>query len=224
MGGMTGIERSHLPSDDAPGASDAGTTAADLPTGSERWERAGVLFGRWRDGDARAMDDLVRLLTPVLWHVARAYGLDRELAEDVVQTTWLTLVRRHTSIAESRAVAGWLTTCARREAWRASRRQRRDDPTESEQLEPHLPVVLSAEQEVDQGITSRQLWSALGRLAERCQRLLRVIAFEDRPDYARLARDLAMPVGSIGPTRQRCLAKLRALLADADIGAAWGMT
>lgn len=57
-----------------------------------------------------------------------------------------------------------------------------------------------------------RLWSAVRRLAERCQRLLRVIAFEDRPDYARIAADLGMPVGSIGPTRNRCLAKLRALL------------
>ena len=55
-----------------------------------RWERAAALFLRWRDGDTRAMDDLVRLMTPLLWHVVRAYGLDRALAEDVVQTTWLT--------------------------------------------------------------------------------------------------------------------------------------
>jgi DNA-directed RNA polymerase specialized sigma24 family protein len=62
------------------------------------------------------------------------------------------------------------------------------------------------------GDESRRLWSAVETLNERCQRLLRVVAFEDRPDYARLAQDLSMPIGSIGPTRNRCLAKLRALL------------
>ena len=59
---------------------------------------------------------------------------------------------------------------------------------------------------------------AVGTLNERCQRLLRIVAFEERPDYARIAEDLAMPIGSIGPTRQRCLAKLRALLE----GDGWG--
>jgi RNA polymerase sigma factor (sigma-70 family) len=217
MRSMTGTARSHDGSGVPPGGSGPVETASDPLTGRARWEHAGVLFGRWRDGDSRAMDELVRLLTPVLWHVARAHGLDRELAEDVVQTTWLTLMRQHTSIADSGAISGWLTTCARREAWRVSRLQRRDDPTETLDLEPFLPPHASAEDEAERGITSRLLWEAVSRLAERCQRLLRVIAFDDRPDYARLARDLAMPVGSIGPTRQRCLAKLRELLSDRGI-------
>ncbi|MGB4777495.1 RNA polymerase sigma factor, partial [Microbacterium sp.] len=87
------------------------------------WDRAAELFVAWREGRAREMDDLVRLMTPVLWHVVRAYGLEQRLAEDVVQITWLTLVRRHETIHDPRAVAGWLTTCARREAWRAGRAQ-----------------------------------------------------------------------------------------------------
>ena len=62
------------------------------------------------EAGGRAMDDLVRLMTPVLWHVVRAYGLDAQLSEDVVQVTWLTLVRRHDTIHDARAVAGWLTT------------------------------------------------------------------------------------------------------------------
>ncbi len=73
------------------------------------------------------------------------------------------------------------------------------------------------------GDESRQLWSAVDTLNERCQRLLRVVAFEDRPDYARLAQDLSMPIGSIGPTRQRCLAKLRAVLESAGHETSGGM-
>ena len=177
-----------------------------------RWERAADLFVRWREGESRAMDDLVRLMTPVLWHVVRAYGLDRALAEDVVQTTWLTLVRRSESILEPRAVSGWLTMCARREAWRVGKAHRRADATETETLEPHLPTQESAELTAAQDDESRRLWRSVARLDDRCHRRLRVVAFEERPDDAGIAKDLAMPVGSIGPTRQRCLGKLRTLL------------
>jgi len=135
-----------------------------------------------------------------------------------VQTTWLTLVRRHESILDPQAISGWLTMCARREAWRVSKLHRRADPTDVDVLEAHLPAHESAEQTAATQDASGRLWRAVGRLDERCQRLLRVVAFEDRPDYVRIAEDFQMPIGSIGPTRQRCLAKLRALLE----GDGWG--
>ncbi|MCT9819146.1 sigma-70 family RNA polymerase sigma factor [Microbacterium sp. W1N] len=183
------------------------------------WEQASDSFARWRDGDTRAMDDLVRLMTPVLWHVVRAYGLERMLAEDVVQSTWLTLVRRADGIHDPRAVAGWLTTTARREAWRAGRAQQRLRPVDEVDLEPQLPVAASAEDTAQLSLRDERLWSAVATLEERCRRLLRIVAFEERPDYARIAQDLSMPVGSIGPTRQRCLGKLRtALLPPAGAG------
>ncbi len=183
-----------------------------------RWERAAALFLRWRDGDSRAMDELVRLMTPTLWHVARSYGLDAAVAQDVVQTTWLTLVRRHESIIDPQAVSGWLTMCARREAWRVGKLHRRADATEPDAIETHLPVHESAEQIVVADDDCRRLWHAVALLNERCQRLLRIVAFADRPDYAAISQDLGMPIGSIGPTRQRCLAKLRASLE----GDGWG--
>lgn len=196
-------------------ADPAASVDSEEPT---RWERAADLFELWRAGESRAMDDLVRLMTPTLWHIVRAYGLDRALAEDVVQTTWLTLVRRHESIHEPRAVSGWLTMCARREAWRVGKAHRRADATETETLEPHLPTQESAEHTAARDDESRRLWAGVARLDDRCQRLLRIVAFDERPDYARIAGDLGMPVGSIGPTRQRCLGKLRALLE----GDGWG--
>ena len=67
----------------------------------------------------------------------------------------------------------------------------------------------------------RVLWRHIETLSERCRSLLRVVAFSDRPDYASVAQALGMPVGSIGPTRGRCLAKLRLLL-DADPH--WGIS
>lgn len=177
--------------------------------GSARWERAAEFFADWRSGNARAMDDLVRLMTPVLWHVVRAYGMERMLAEDVVQSTWLALVRGHDKIADTRAVSGWLTITARREAWRVSKNHRRTDATADELLEPMLPPQESTEAQVAASDESRRIWTAVRTLTDRCQRLLRVVAFDDRPDYAAIAADLEMPIGSIGPTRSRCLAKLR---------------
>ncbi|WP_308492817.1 RNA polymerase sigma factor [Microbacterium terrisoli] len=194
--------------------SDSAEPADQHDEATPRWERAGELFAAWRDGDAHAMDELVRLMTPPLWHMARAYRLDSALAEDVVQTTWLTLLRRHEAIDDPRAVSGWLGTTARREAWRVLRAHRRVDATEADRLERHLGAQESAEDEAERGLAAQRLWAAVTELTERCQRLLRIVAFDERPDYARIAHDLSMPVGSIGPTRQRCLAKLRALLGD----------
>ncbi|MGM7670806.1 RNA polymerase sigma factor [Microbacterium sp. A93] len=182
--------------------------------GSARWERAADLFADWRSGNVRAMDDLVRLMTPVLWHVVRAYGLERTLTEDVVQSTWLALVRGHEKIADGRAVSGWLTITARREAWRVSKSHRRADATADEILEPMLPPTESTETEVAASDEARRLWTAVATLEDRCRRLLRVVAFDDRPDYARIATDLDMPIGSIGPTRKRCLTKLRTALVN----------
>ena len=193
----------------------AGSGSSVESVDQPRWERAAAFFRRWRDGDRRAMDELVALMTPVLWHVVRAYGLDAALAQDVVQTTWLTLVQRHSAIADPSAVSGWLTTTARREAWRVGKQQRRAEATEAQNLEPHLPVHESAEQTAATDDESRRLWQAVAQLNERCQRLLRIVAFDDRPDYARIAADMAMPVGSIGPTRRRCLGKLRTLFEGA---------
>ncbi len=71
----------------------------------------------------------------------------------------------------------------------------------------------SVEDDIIAGDTRARLWAQVQKLPQRCQALLRVIAFADRPDYAEIARTLGMPQGSIGPTRGRCLAKLRLALA-----------
>lgn len=176
------------------------------------WSDAADLFARWRGGEATAMDDLVRLLSPVLWQVTRAQRIDEETAGDVVQAAWLALVRHPEGVRDPEAVGGWLTTTTRREAWRVTRTARRADPVEDDQLP--LPSATSAEDEATANLRDRALWQAVAQLSERCQRLLRVAAFLDRPNYAQLAHDLEMPVGSIGPTRGRCLAKLRTMLED----------
>ena len=187
-----------------------------LPTETPSvWEVSARLFERWRAGESDALDDLVRLLSPMLWQVVRASRLDPTTAEDVVQTTWLTLVRSGDSISEPRAIAGWLTTTARREAWRVSRQSGRQQPVDDEAIARRLPDEPAPEGQVVLDDDNARLWACLGRLNERCQRLLRIVAAEARPDYTAIATELEMPVGSIGPTRGRCLDKLRRELATA---------
>jgi RNA polymerase sigma factor (sigma-70 family) len=166
-----------------------------------------------RAGRPDAIADLVKEYTPLLWGVARAQGLDRASSEDVVQTAWLRLVRNPGAIHTPQALLGWLITVTRREAWRVASKGRRERPADD--LMPYVGADTGPGPE-EQAITNQEhsaLWAAFDQLEPRCQELLRLVAFAHRPDYQAVASALDMPVGSIGPTRGRCLAKLRALLA-----------
>jgi RNA polymerase sigma factor (sigma-70 family) len=179
--------------------------------------RAGELFAAFRSGDEAKMAELVALLTPIMWHTARAQNVSRESAEDVLQAAWLALVRNARGIDDPRAVLAWLVVTVRREAWRVSRVDRRAEPREFENDDLVAPLQDGPEPAVLTEAGHGPLWRHIAALPERCRQLLRVIAFADRPDYAAVAVALGMPVGSIGPTRGRCLAKLRAQL-SADPG------
>jgi RNA polymerase sigma factor, sigma-70 family len=183
--------------------------------------RAAALFGAFRTGDDQQLGHLVSLVTPILWHTARAQRLDRESAEDVVQTVWLALVRSAERIQDPQAVLKWLIVSTRREAWRVVKRADRVEPREFEADELVTPVADAPDEVVLRDDGDARLWQHIAALPQRCQALLRVIAFADRPDYAAVAEALGMPVGSIGPTRGRCLAKLRQqLAADPEWGTA----
>lgn len=184
--------------------------------------RAGRLFSAYRDGQQAAMGELVRTLTPILWHTVRGTRLDSAASEDVLQTVWLSLVRHADTIAEPVAVLQWMIVSTKREAWRVARGQAKVRPEDFETSHAADPADRpSVEDEVARDEADSTLWHHINALPERCRALLRVIAFADRPDYAELARTLGMPQGSIGPTRGRCLAKLRiALAADPH----WEMT
>jgi RNA polymerase sigma factor (sigma-70 family) len=147
-----------------------------------------------------------------MWQVARAAGLGTDDAKDVVQTVWTRLLNNLGDIRSSAAVIGWLVVTTKREAWRVRAISRRQLPAGEEwfaSLPDHAP---GSEEQVIGNDQRRTLWLAVGRLSPRCQELLRIIAFVPRPDYQAVAAGLGMPTGSIGPTRGRCLAKLRALL------------
>ena len=176
--------------------------------------RAGRLFAEYRDGDQAKMGDLVRILTPILWHTARSSRLDTATAEDVLQTVWLTLVRKSDTITEPIAVLQWMVVSTKREAWRVAKNETRFKPEDLESTTVAANDGESIEDAVLRDESDGRLWRHIAALPERCRTLLRVIAFADRPDYAELARALGMPQGSIGPTRGRCLAKLRIALAQ----------
>jgi RNA polymerase sigma factor (sigma-70 family) len=202
--------------------SDTNTSHGDLagprpvggPGAEDRSDAAARDFAAWRAGDPAALDRLVRLLTPVLWHLARAHGLERQAAEDVVQSTWIAMFRHADSLRDPQAVLRWTTITTRREAWRVAAAARREDSVEPAVLDRPGPMSASPEAVVLASHQMHSLWRHVQALSARCQRLLRVIAFEDRPDYASLSVQLGMPLGGIGPTRRRCLDKLRDRLSD----------
>jgi RNA polymerase sigma factor (sigma-70 family) len=187
--------------------------------GPERRDRLARLFAEAQAGRAGAWDALYDDLTPMLWHVARSQGLGRETAQDVVQTTWLTLLRHRHSINSPGALIEWLVTTARREAWRVRAGDRTGDLVGADALDDvpgqeALPEDLLLENERQEA-----LWRAVNELSQLCRDLLRIVAFVPRPNYDSVAAALGIPTGSIGPNRGRCLEKLRRRLAEDP---AWG--
>jgi RNA polymerase sigma factor (sigma-70 family) len=170
------------------------------------------LVARVRAGDERAWEALTERYTSLLWSVARSMRLDRADAADAVQTTWLRLVERLDSLRQPEQLSSWLVTTVRRECLLTLRRTARvrtglaeesaDVPADTDPLDEAL---LREERDA-------ALWRAVGRLTGRCQSLLRVLMADPPPSYAEVSAALALPVGSIGPTRQRCLNSLRELM------------
>jgi RNA polymerase sigma factor (sigma-70 family) len=178
----------------------------------DRSERIAGLLDAARQGDEDSLGQIVTELSPLLWQVARAAGLNSSDAEDVLQTVWMRLLDHLDDIHTSGALTGWLVTTTRREAWRVSAAGRKQRPADTELLAALPDRGPGSEEQIIIDDQRRILWEAIGQLSPRCQELLRIIAFVPRPDYAAVAAELGMPIGSIGPTRGRCLAKLRAHL------------
>jgi RNA polymerase sigma factor (sigma-70 family) len=179
-------------------------------------EETAMLLESARQGDQVAWDALVERFNGLVWSIARGYRLDVADAQDAVQMTWLRLVEHLNRISDPERLAAWLATTARRECLQLLRKASRDRPaalesTVSDIPDPDAPVdaaMLLAERD-------RALWRALSSIGKRCQQLLRVLMASPPPAYKEVAAALDMPIGTIGPTRQRCLGKLRqVVLAD----------
>ena len=183
-----------------------------------RAARMADLLSAARTGSDDALGQIVNELSPLLWQVARSAGLSQGDAEDVLQTVWMRLITHLDGIHDAGALTGWLVTTTKREAWRVRAAGRKQLPADQDVFADLPDKGPGSEEQVIVEDQRRELWATIGMLSRRCQELLRILAFAPRPDYATVAAALGMRVGSIGPTRGRCLAKLRALLADGPEG------
>ena len=191
------------------------TVRADKPG---RAARMADLLSAARTGSDDALGQIVNELSPLLWQVARSAGLSQGDAEDVLQTVWMRLFTHLDGIHDASALTGWLVTTTKREAWRVRAASRKQLPVDQDVFADLPNKGPGSEEQVILEDQRRELWAVIGMLSRRCQELLRIMAFAPRSDYATVAAALGMRVGSIGPTRGRCLAKLRALLADGPEG------
>ena len=170
------------------------------------------LVGAAAKGDQRAWQGLVERFSGLVWSVARAYGLSEADAADVAQTAWLRLVEHLHRVRDAQRVGAWLATTARHEALRMLRVAGRQLPMgDDAELEPSDPVQVTPESLALASEQRRILWHAFAALPPSCQRLLRVLMADPPPSYQEAAAALDMPIGSIGPTRGRCLDRLRRL-------------
>ena len=180
------------------------------------------LVARAANDDQDAWSDLVDRFAGLVWSVARGVGLGEADAADVSQTTWMRLAEHLDQLHDGSSVGAWLATTARREAIRVSRlgtRQVPVDPWEwldqpDEKFEDPELAVLAAERTVT-------VQMAVAILPERCRRLLEALASDPPATYGEVSAALQLPMGSIGPTRSRCLERLSQLLheSEAQLGA-----
>jgi RNA polymerase sigma factor (sigma-70 family) len=169
------------------------------------------LLTRARNGDQQAWDALVERYAPLIWSICRRHRLDGADADDVGQSVWLLLVNHLGTLRDPAALPGWLATTTRRECGRVLR------AAQGPLAPGHVPdcETLPGEQVTvtDQALLAAErhaaLRQALLELPPGCQRLIGLLTADPPAPYAQISAQLGIPVGSIGPTRRRCLDKLR---------------
>lgn len=164
-------------------------------------------------GDGEAWSAIVDRFAGLIWSVARAQGLSGADASDVSQTTWLRFAEHLGRLREPGRAGSWLATTARREAQRVSRAGSRDIL-----VDPWADLdVDDGASEADASLLQRErdlvVQEAVASLPGRCRELLTALVAEPPLSYSDISDRTGMPVGSIGPTRSRCLEHLRQLIA-----------
>lgn len=167
------------------------------------------LVARALDGDSTAWEDLVERLHKVAWRAIAGFDLGEEDRKDAFAATFFRLYERLGSIREPAKLPGWVATTARNEVLTLLRGRRRATPAEltDEQVPAveHEPTAHLLQRELQ-----RALHAGLARLGPACQQLLHLLTVDPPLSYAEVGEVLGIPHGSIGPTRQRCLDRLRA--------------
>ena len=180
-----------------------------------------ALVARCRSGDGAAWTALVKRHQRLVYAIVMRLGLDEHSAADVFQTVFSRLVAHLPRIAEPERLQGWIAVTAKREALLQLRRSRRtvsmsrdsdDDESDDWDFADDSPLPGDALDELQQ---LDRLRYGLDRLDERSRTLLLLLfrADDEKIPYDEVARQMGMQIGSIGPTRARCLEKLRRLMA-----------
>jgi RNA polymerase sigma factor (sigma-70 family) len=172
------------------------------------------LVRRARAGDQGAWDEIVERFAPLVWGICRRHRLSVADADDVGQSLWLGLLEHLDALRDPAALPGWIATTTRRECLKvhddARRRRSPVDPAGADDdvlgADPTAPPV-------DEGLLVEErraaVRAAFAGLAPQCRRLLALLVSDPPLPYARIAEVLGVPVGGLGPTRARCLEKLR---------------
>jgi RNA polymerase sigma factor (sigma-70 family) len=169
------------------------------------------LVARARHGDQRAWDSLVERYAPLVWSICRRNRLSRADADDVGQTVWLRLVTHLDKLRDPAALAGWIATTTSRECGKV-RRAARSSPTARWELDADTIADIGAEPAESRLLAAERhaaLREAFTSLPPGCQQLLAILIEDPPVPYVQVSARLGIPVGSIGPTRRRCLQKLR---------------
>ncbi len=173
---------------------------------------AGLVRGA-AQGDRQAWERPVDQYARLIWSITADFKLIESDAADVAQTTWLRLLEHIDRIEYPDRVGSWLAATARNECLRNLAARKRVVLSQDEEV---LTSVVASSPEVDARILADErdqvVREALSRLPGRWQRLLELLMADPPASYADISSELDLPVGSIGPTRGRCLARLRVLL------------
>ncbi|GAA3432188.1 RNA polymerase sigma factor [Kutzneria kofuensis] len=166
----------------------------------------GDLVVRARRGEQAAWDEIVERFAPLVWAVCNRHNLSAADTDDVNATVWLRLVERLNTLREPAALPGWIATTTRNECLHLLRDKKKqvsvddiDGPDERPELDAWLLVQ---ERHIALRVAFREL-------SERCRRLLGLLFAEETVRYATISAQVGLPVGSIGPSRMRCLDALR---------------
>jgi RNA polymerase sigma factor (sigma-70 family) len=176
-----------------------------------------------RAGDPDAWEVLVRRYQRLIYHIPRRAGLDEDLAAEVFQRVFTILVEKLDSLAQPERIRSWLVTTARRECWAINRRERQtlSLPQPSQEGDDGLELVdpgLLPGEALERIERQHQIRQAMAALDDRCRQLLSMLFFQaEPPPYAEIAAALGTSAGSIGPTRARCLEKLRTIADQSGI-------
>lgn len=185
-----------------------------------RWDAPALVAGAL-GGDSRAWGEIVRRHTPAVVARVRQFRLTPHQAEDVAQTVWLNLLENLEKLRDPHALPGWIATTARHECIRVTNANRRTVPVDPQG--GRLDGV--SDSDMDERVLhierERALREGLAELPVHQREILLLLAADPPLSYAEIAERLGVPVGSIGPTRGRGLARLRQTAAIKNYVRAW---